>query len=83
MFKLNFFIFQFFLTHQKIPLLDVDKNCTQKSLNRSFIMNSWNSNQDNFVCDSVIMLTDLVGKLVSKEGIEFYDDEKYESESEL
>jgi len=29
------------------------------------------------------MPIDLVGKLVSKEEIEFYDDEKYEPESEL
>jgi hypothetical protein len=29
------------------------------------------------------MPVDLVGKLVSKEEIDWYDDEKYESESEL
>jgi len=29
------------------------------------------------------MPIDLVGKLVSKEDVEFYDDEKYEPESEL
>ena len=34
-------------------------------------------------CDSVAMPIDLVGKLISNEEIEFYDDEKYEPESEL
>ncbi|MDE1816709.1 MAG: hypothetical protein KGI11_09150 [Thaumarchaeota archaeon] len=34
-------------------------------------------------CDSVSMPIDLIGKLVSKEEVEFYDDEKYEPESEL
>jgi hypothetical protein len=29
------------------------------------------------------MPIDLVGKLISKEEVEFYDDEKYEPESEL
>lgn len=38
---------------------------------------------DGSFCDSVSMPIDLVGKLVSKEEVEFYDDEKYEPESEL
>ncbi|MFN3654667.1 MAG: hypothetical protein ACK4TO_04990 [Candidatus Nitrosotenuis sp.] len=38
---------------------------------------------DKSFCDSTSMRIDLVGKLVSKEEIEFYDDEKYEPESEL
>ena len=38
---------------------------------------------DGTFCDSVAMPIDLVGKLVSKEDAEFYDDEKYEPESEL
>jgi len=38
---------------------------------------------DKSFCDSVVMPIDLVGKLVSKEEVEFYEDEKYESESDL
>ncbi|MDE1843581.1 MAG: hypothetical protein KGH95_08035 [Thaumarchaeota archaeon] len=38
---------------------------------------------DGSFCDSVSMPIDLVEKLVSKEDVEFYDDEKNEPESDL
>ena len=39
--------------------------------------------QDNKMCDSVPIPADLVGELISKEDLEWYDDEKYEPESDL
>jgi len=46
-------------------------------------MSELKSLNDGTFCDSRPMPIDLVGKLVSKEDLEFYDDEKYEPESEL
>ncbi len=39
--------------------------------------------QDNKMCDSVPIPADLVGDLISKEDLEWYDDEKYEPKSDL
>jgi len=39
--------------------------------------------QDKKMCDSVPIPADLVGNLIGKEDLEWYDDEKYEPESEL
>jgi len=39
--------------------------------------------QDKKMCDSVPIPADLVGELISKEDVEWYDDEKYEPESDL
>ncbi|MDE1765222.1 MAG: hypothetical protein KGI27_02990 [Thaumarchaeota archaeon] len=46
-------------------------------------MSELKSLNDYSFCDSVSMSIDLVGKLVSKDEVKFYDDEKYEPESEL
>ena len=35
------------------------------------------------MCDSVPIPADLVGKLIGKEDLEWYDDEKYEPVSDL
>jgi len=47
----------------------------------------WNSDleslQDKKMCDSVPIPADLVGDLIGKEDLEWYDDEKYEPESDL
>lgn len=39
--------------------------------------------QDGKMCDSVPIPADLVGDLIGKEEDEWYDDEKYEPESDL
>jgi len=39
--------------------------------------------QDKKMCNSVPIPADLVGKLIGKEDVEWYDDEKYEPESDL
>jgi len=39
--------------------------------------------QDNKMCDSVPIPADLVGELIGKEDLEWYDDEKYDPESDL
>jgi len=35
------------------------------------------------MCDSMPIPIDLVGEIISKEDVEWYDDEKYEPESDL
>jgi len=39
-------------------------------------------NDDSF-CDSVPIPADMVADLIAKEDLEWYDDEKYEPESDL
>jgi len=47
----------------------------------------WDSDLESLnngkICDSVPIPADLVGELIGKEDLEWYDDEKYEPESEL
>ncbi|MGI0011320.1 MAG: hypothetical protein ACREAE_07965 [Nitrosopumilaceae archaeon] len=50
---------------------------------KRFWLSELKSLNDKSFCDSVAMPIDLVGKLISKEEVEFYDDEKYEPESDL
>jgi hypothetical protein len=50
---------------------------------RFWIPSELKSLKDGTFCDSVAIPIDLVGKLISKEEVEFYDDEKYEPESDL
>ena len=50
---------------------------------KRFWLSELKSLNDGSFCDSVSMPIDLVGKLVSKEEIDWHDDEKYEPESEL
>ena len=60
--------------------------CEKINLNsdkKRFWLSELKSLNDGMFCDSVAMPIDLVGKLVSKEDVEFYDDEKYEPESDL
>jgi hypothetical protein len=38
---------------------------------------------DEKMCDSVPIPADLVGNLIGKKDLEWYEDEKYEPESEL
>ena len=58
---------------------DLDLNADKKRM----WLSELKSLNDGSFCDSVSMPIDLVGKLVSKEEVEFYDEEKYEPESDL
>ena len=60
-----------------------EKKINLNSDKKRFWLSELKSLKDGSFCDSVAMHIDLVGKLVSKEDVEFYDDEKYEPESEL
>jgi hypothetical protein len=62
---------------------EYEKKINLNSDKKRFWLSELKSLKDNSFCDSVSMPIDLVGKLVSKEEVEFYDDEKYEPESEL
>jgi hypothetical protein len=60
-----------------------EKKINLNSDKKRFWLSELKSLNDGTFCDSVAMPIDLVGKLVSKEEIDWYDDEKYEPESEL
>ena len=62
---------------------EYEKKINLNSDKKRFWLSELKSLSDKSFCDSVAMPIDLVGKLVSKEEIEFYDDEKYEPESDL
>ena len=60
-----------------------EKKINLNSDKKRFWLSELKSLNDGTFCDSRPIPIDLVGKLVSKEEVEFYDDEKYEPESEL
>jgi hypothetical protein len=62
---------------------EYEKKINLNSDKKRFWLSELRSLNDKSFCDSVAMPIDLVGKLVSKEEVEFYDDERYEPESEL
>ncbi|MGI0102495.1 MAG: DNA polymerase [Nitrosotalea sp.] len=62
---------------------EYEKKINLNSDKKRFWLSELRSLNDGSFCDSVSMPIDLVGKLVSKEEVEFYDDEKYEPESDL
>lgn len=62
---------------------EYEKKINLNSDKKRFWLSELKSLNDKSFCDSVAMPIDLVGKLVSKEEIEFYDDENYDPESEL
>ncbi|MDE1726093.1 MAG: DNA polymerase [Thaumarchaeota archaeon] len=62
---------------------EYEKKINLNSDKKRFWLSELKSLNDRSFCDSVSMPIDLVGKLVSKEEVEFCDDEKYEPESEL
>jgi hypothetical protein len=53
------------------------------AIQKTFCLTEIKSLNDGTFRDSRPIPIDLVGKLASKEEVEFYDDEKYEPESEL
>ncbi|OLB91891.1 MAG: hypothetical protein AUH25_01670 [Thaumarchaeota archaeon 13_1_40CM_38_12] len=62
---------------------ECEKKINLNSDKKRFWLSELKSLNNGSFCDSVAMPIDLVGKLVSKEEVEFYDDEKYEPESDL
>ncbi|MEO9277921.1 MAG: DNA polymerase [Nitrososphaera sp.] len=69
---------------KKVGKIEIyEKKINLNSDKKRFWLSELKSLNDRTFCDSVAMPIDLVGKLVSKEDVEFYDDEKYEPESEL
>lgn len=62
---------------------EYEKKINLNSDKKRFWFSELKSLKDNSFCDSVAMPIDLVGKLVSKEEFDWYEDEKYEPESEL
>ena len=69
---------------KKVGKIEVyEKKINLNSDKKRFWLSELKSLNDGSFCDSVAMPIDLVGKLVSKEEVEFYDDEKYEPESEI
>ena len=62
---------------------EYEKKINLNSDKKRFWLSELKSLNDGSFCDSVAMPIDLVGKLVSKEAVEFYDDERYEPESDL
>jgi len=61
---------------------EYEKKINLNSDKKRFWLSELKSLNNRTFCDSVAMPIDLVGKLVSKEEVEFYD-EKYEPESDL
>ena len=62
---------------------EYEKKINLNSDKKRFWLSELKSLNDKSFCDSVSMPIDLVGKLVSKEEIDWFDNEKYEPESEL
>ena len=62
---------------------EYEKKINLNSDKKRFWLSELKSLNDGTFCDSMAMPIDLVGKLVSKEEVEFYDDERYEPESDL
>jgi hypothetical protein len=60
-----------------------EKKINLNSDKKRFWLSELKSLNDGTFCDSIPIPIDLVGKLVSKEEVEFYDDERYEPESDL
>jgi len=60
-----------------------EKKINLNSDKKRFWLSELKSLNDGTFCDSIPIPIDLVGKLVSKEEVDFYDDERYEPESEL
>lgn len=50
---------------------------------KRFWLDSLESLNDGKMCDSMPIPIDLVGELISKEDLEWYEDEKYDPESDL
>lgn len=60
-----------------------EKKINLNSDKKRFWLSELKSLNDGTFCDSIAMPIDIVGKLVSKDEVAFYDDEKYDPESEL
>ena len=60
-----------------------EKKINLNSDKKRFWLSELKSLNDGSFCDSVPIPADMVADLISKEDLEWYDDEKYEPESEL
>jgi len=60
-----------------------EKKIGLNSDRKRFWLSDLESLNDKKMCDSVLVPVDLVGDLISKEDMEWYDDERYDPESEL
>ena len=65
----------------------IEKYCKKINLNsdrkRVWIPAELKSLNDGSFCDSVPIPADIVADLISKDAVEWFDNEKYEPESEL
>jgi hypothetical protein len=64
-------------------IIPYEKKMNLNSDKKRFWLDSLESLHDGKMCDSMPIPIDLVGELISKEDVEWYDDEKYEPESDL
>lgn len=62
---------------------EYEKKINLNSDKKRFWLSELKSLNDKSFCDSVAIPIDLVGKLVTKEEIDWYEDERYEPESDL
>ena len=60
-----------------------EKKMNLNSDKKRFWLNSLESLDDEKMCDSMPIPIDLVGEIISKEDVEWYEDEKYEPTSEI
>lgn len=60
-----------------------EKKINLNSDKKRFWLSELKSLNDGTFCDSVAMSIDRIGKLVSKDEVEFYDDKRYDPESDL
>lgn len=64
-------------------IIPYEKKMNLNSDKKRFWLDSLESLNDGKMCDSMPIPIDLVGEIISKEDVEWYDDEKYEPESDL
>lgn len=60
-----------------------EKKINLNSDKKRFWLSELKSLNDGSFCDSVPIPADMVSDLIAKQDLEWYDDEKYEPESEL
>ena len=60
-----------------------EKKINLNSDKKRFWLSELKSLNDGSFCDSVPIPADMVADLIAKEDVEWYDDEKYEPESDL
>jgi len=76
-------MFEFITGYTCAKLYDFVRKNSLESDKKRFWDSDLESLNDGKMCDSVPIPADLVGGLIGKEDLEWYDDEKYEPDSEL